>query len=404
MQSQPSTTLWSRLREGILGLRKPVAPEADAAKLEEALVRLRKEVPAPVFWLFGKTQSGKTSVVRTLTGADDAAIGNGFRPCTLTSRIYPFPSEAAPVVTFLDTRGVDEPSYDATEDIARFNEQAHLVLVTCRLKDFATGRVKESLARIRAADPSRPVVLVLTCLHEAYPQQQHPIPYPFDAGVYPPSVSDGPWPGDLIRLVREQTEEFRGLVDRVVPVDLTQADEGYAETEYGGAMLKQVLRETLPAAYRATFRRVVEVDPNQLNDEHKRARPVVLGYATLAATAAGLPLTNWLVVPNIQERMLAELAARSGRGGAATAFLEKVGGWSSRTNSRLRLTEFLRIVPVVGTAANIRMAGKTTYALGLAFITYLHETRLGHALTDAMIQKLYEKEFQMADTAWSTTT
>lgn len=387
-----------------MNLRSRPRVDADPAKLEAELEKLRKDVPAPVFWLFGKTQSGKTSVVRTLTGADDAAIGNGFRPCTRTSRMFPFPSDEAPVITFLDTRGVDEPSYDATEDIARFNDQAHLVLVTCRIKDFATGRLRESLSRIRSADPSRPVVLALTCLHEAYPQVQHPQPYPFDAGVYPPSVSDGDWPGDLIRLVREQTEEFRGLVDRVVPVDLTQADEGYVDTEYGGTMLKKVLRDTLPAAYRATFRRAVEVDPNQLDEDHTRARPVVLGYATLAATAAGLPLTNWLVVPNIQERMLAELAVRAGRTGAATAFLEKVGGWNSRTNSRLRLAEFLRIVPVIGTAANIRMAGKTTYALGLAFITFLHETRLGHALTDAMIQKLYEKEFHRADTAWNTKT
>ena len=404
MQSEPSTTLWNRLRNGIFGLQRPPSVAEDAATLERELIRLRKEVPAPVFWLFGKTQSGKTSVVRTLTGADDAAIGNGFRPCTRTSRMFPFPTEAAPVITFLDTRGVDEPDYDAGEDIARFNDHAHLVLVTCRLKDFATGRLQESLSRIRAADPSRPVVLALTCLHEAYPQQQHSQPYPFDAGIYPPSVGDGPWPGDLIRLVREQTAEFAGLVDRVVPVDLTQADEGYTDTEYGGAMLKRVLRDTLPSAYRATFRRVVDVDPNQLDDDHKRARPVVLGYATLAATAAGLPLTNWLVVPGIQERMLAELAARSGRGGAATDFLAKVGGWNSRTNSRLRLAEFLRIVPVVGTAANIRMAGRTTYALGQAFTTFLHETRLGHALTDAMIHKLYEKEFLMADTAWNTKT
>src|SRR4029453_3037866 len=85
---------------------------------------------APVFWLFGKTQSGKTSVVKYLTGATDAEVGEGFQPCTRTTRRYSFPEDEAPVITFLDTRGLDEPGYDAAEDIARFSAETHLVLVT----------------------------------------------------------------------------------------------------------------------------------------------------------------------------------------------------------------------------------------------------------------------------------
>src|SRR5262245_13385271 len=103
--SGPST--WKQAWHAVRGLWKPRTAVVD---LEPQLAELRAHVPAPVFWLFGKTQSGKTSVVRYLTGAEDAAIGNGFRPCTRTSRIYPFPTEEAPVLTFLDTRGVDEPS------------------------------------------------------------------------------------------------------------------------------------------------------------------------------------------------------------------------------------------------------------------------------------------------------
>ena len=52
---------------------------------------------APVFWLFGKTQSGKTSVVKYLTGATDAEIGEGFQPCTRTTRRYAFPEDDAPL-------------------------------------------------------------------------------------------------------------------------------------------------------------------------------------------------------------------------------------------------------------------------------------------------------------------
>src|SRR5436309_4499585 len=109
----------------------------DDPALARSLDHLRWHTPVPVLWLFGKTQSGKTSVIKCLTGAADAEIGEGFRPCTRTSRIYHFPTPDAPLVSFLDTRGLDEPGYDATEDIAQFNAEAHLVLVTIRLLDHA---------------------------------------------------------------------------------------------------------------------------------------------------------------------------------------------------------------------------------------------------------------------------
>lgn len=50
-------------------------PKADGieAKIEEVKQRL----PIPVFWLLGKTQSGKTSLIRALTGSNSAEIGNG---------------------------------------------------------------------------------------------------------------------------------------------------------------------------------------------------------------------------------------------------------------------------------------------------------------------------------------
>src|SRR5262245_35521565 len=148
------------------------------AEVHKHLEELRRRLPVPVFWLFGKTQSGKTTLVKFLTGADHAEIGQGFRPTTRFSRQYQFPTPEAPLVTFLDTRGLDEPGYDPQEDLARFNDTAHVVVVTVKAMDHAQENVLRHLKALRAAKPSRPVLLVLTCLHEAYPQQQHPLPYP----------------------------------------------------------------------------------------------------------------------------------------------------------------------------------------------------------------------------------
>src|SRR5207253_9549751 len=148
-------------------------------KLHEKLEEFRRKTPVPVFWLYGKTQSGKTSIIKYLTGADEAEIGQGFKPCTRYSRQYEFPTPEAPLLTFLDTRGVDEPGYDPREDLARFDAQAHVIVITAKVMDHALENLLEHFRPIRDSRKSRPVILVLTCLHEAYPQQQHPQPYPF---------------------------------------------------------------------------------------------------------------------------------------------------------------------------------------------------------------------------------
>src|SRR5262245_62281320 len=100
--------------------------------LEATLTELRGKTPAPAFWLVGKTQSGKTSIIKFLTAADDAVIGSGFRPTTKTTRRFEFPTPEAPLLAFLDTRGLDEPGYDPTKDIEVLDPLAHVVIVTAK--------------------------------------------------------------------------------------------------------------------------------------------------------------------------------------------------------------------------------------------------------------------------------
>src|SRR5436190_20561992 len=216
-------------------IKKLFSSSASDEQLQQKLDELRQKTPVPVFWLYGKTQSGKTSLIKFLTGADEAEIGQGFKPCTRYSRQYEFPTPEAPLLTFLDTRGVDEPGYDPREDLARFDQQAHLVIVTAKVMDHALENLLNHFRPIRHAQPHRPVVLVLTCLHEAYPQQQHPQPYPFTAADFlatkPKTASPPPsepandpaeLPGGvsepLPRSLNEQRQRFQGLFDRVVPI------------------------------------------------------------------------------------------------------------------------------------------------------------------------------------------
>src|SRR5262249_38730871 len=162
----------------------------------------------------------------------------GFQPCTRFSRFYDFPNAEAPLLRFLDTRGVDEPGYDPAEDMAKFGASAHVVIVTIKALDHAQENVAKHLAAIRAAQPTRPVLLTLTCLHEAYPQRQHVSPYPFAAApaaepfAVPVEALQLP---DLVRSLEAQRERFTRLVDYRVPVDLTKPEEGFDEPQYGGS-------------------------------------------------------------------------------------------------------------------------------------------------------------------------
>ena len=153
------------------------SPFTDEAFLEERK-RLLQQTPLPLFWLFGKTGSGKTSVIRYLTGADSASIGRGFRPETKFASRYDFPSSETPLLQFLDTRGLGEHGYDPVQDLEEFHREANLMMVTVRLKDTAQEVVLTALRQIRKKEPHRPVLLLLTCLHQTYPGQQHPSTHP----------------------------------------------------------------------------------------------------------------------------------------------------------------------------------------------------------------------------------
>ncbi|MCZ2343512.1 MAG: GTP-binding DUF697 domain-containing protein [Bacteroidales bacterium] len=379
--------------------------DAETSDLGPELAALKAQIPAPVIWLFGKTQSGKTSLIRLLTGAEDAAIGNGFQPCTRTSREYPFPTAELPVVRFLDTRGVEEPGYDPTEDLTQFDTLAHVLLVTVRVTDFAHGHLRESLRRIRAANPTRPVILVLSCLHEIEPTAQHPQPYPFDplaSAIGQPPVVVSAAPEVLLRLVREQAQQFEGLCDRIVPLDLTRPEEGYTDRTYGEAVLKRVLLASLPDAYRETMRRVAELTQALAEAHLKRAAPIIVKYSTLAATAGTIPVPflDLLLIPALQVRMVTDLATLYGQPWTARRFLETAASLGIGLVARQAVREVVKFIPFVGSAAGAAIAYASTYALGRAYCEYFEQVHQGHIPGPDAVKALYHEQFAAAEKMW----
>src|SRR5262249_30615071 len=208
---------------------------------------------------------------------------------------------------------------------SEFSSKAHLLVVTVKVLDHAQEHVVEHLRRIRASQPDRPVVLVLTCLHEAYPQQQHPQPYPFKVSRGQTVAAEGSTgPDALLRSLEEQQRRFAGLVDYVVPVDLTPPEEGFDDPNYGGNTLKDMLLEVLPSAYRQTLVSLTSAT-RELQDIFARlALPHILGYSSLAASVGALPVPglDLMLLPAIQTRMVSHLSQLYGQPLTAARFLE----------------------------------------------------------------------------------
>jgi uncharacterized protein (DUF697 family) len=365
--------------------------------LDRWFADLRRKAPVPVFWMLGRTQSGKTSIIKYLTSASQAEIGQGFKPCTRFSREYQFPTPEAPLITFLDTRGLDEPGYDAQEDLAKFNEHAHLILLTVKAMDHGQETLLATLPAIRKAAPHRPILLILTCLHEAYPQQQHPPRYPFDKGG---SESDVPEP--LARCLEEQRNRFGNLVDYIIAVDLTPPEEGFNDPNYGGEHLKATLLEALPAAYRQTLLSLEEASQGLKDIHARRALPYILGYSTIGATAGAIPIpwVDLFILPGIQTRMIFHLAQLYGQPLSARRFLELAGTLGLGMALRQATRELMKLIPIVGSVAGGALGGASTYALGKAFCFYYEAVLKGHVPSAEDLKGYYHEQLVQAEQFW----
>lgn len=373
-----------------------------AEDLRQARANLLQASPVPVFWLIGKTGSGKSSVVRYLTGAEQAEIGSGFRPQTQHTSQYDFPSAELPILSFLDTRGLGEAGYECADDIAELSDRAHLVLVTVRLTDHAVESIIEPLRALRKERRDRPVVLVVTCLHEAYPRKDHQTPDPFsfdDKGYLI-------WQDlrlEVDQHLTQQLKRFDDLFDVAVPVDLTQPDDGFQDPHYGGDRLKQALADQLPAAYRQTFLNLEDVMGSLRSLHHEQATPYILSAATLAASAAAVPLP-WIdmpVVAGVQTELIRRLAKLYGRDFDWDEFLPLAGAVGGRLAIRQALREPLKIIPFVGAAVNSALAFATTYGLGQACLWYYGEKLAGHSPTKAEVNAVMKEEIEIARKLWS---
>jgi len=407
----PSTKSKSRMalfdyfrRPGFESLKSQIlAPKVDDEKLNDCLKRIRSQLPVPVIWLMGKTQSGKTSLIRALTGNSRAEIGNGFVPCTRTSSLYAYPTEEDCLIRFLDTRGLGEVSYDPSEDMAWCEGQAHLLVVVVKAMDHAQEPIVRAVEAVKKRHPLWPVIVLQTSLHEGYPRRdsQHVMPYPFPADTTTPIPASVP--EDLARSLARQRQLFQGPLYRsspaqFVPVDFTLPEDGFEPVDYGLEACWRAIEQALPQGFRGMIEQFRE-GRQDLRDMHLRlAHPHIISYALAAGAAAAVPvpLVDVPLVIALQAKMVHTIASIYNQELTKQRLAEIASGMGVGFAGRLGLRELAKFIPWVGSALAAGYSAASTYALGRTLCSYFSHVLAGDVPSQERFRELFDEEFKQA--------
>jgi len=382
--------LWRSWTEQIL---TPRIPEAE---LNAKLAEVRQLLPIPVFWLLGKAQSGKTSIISTLTGASSAEVGNGFQPCTQTARFFDFPDSQSAFIRFLDTRGLAEIHYDPTDDMAWCEQQSHLLIIVVKAMDHQQDSVLEAAQAVRKLHPDWPIIVAQTCLHEGYPNRdmEHIQPYAFEGVPFAPGV-----PPDLARSLLKQRQAFANLNAHFVALDFTLPEDGYVPVDYGVDALWRAIEDIWPQGLRNLL---VERDNRQLlNDDYAhKAHPHIIGYALCAGAAAALPLpaASLATATAIQAKLFHSIASIYGLKLTSKSVAEVGSAVGLSVLAGMGWRELTKLIPGYGQTIALGVdslyTAAVTYALGRVFCQYFADTQRGHAFSTQVLRELYREESQ----------
>lgn len=365
-------------------------------QIASILEKMRAELPTTEAWLIGKPQSGKSSVVRGLTGVSADIIGQGFRPHTQHTQRYAYPSADLPLLLFTDTVGLGDVDRDVAniiqelqDDLAQQARGARIVLITVKVNDFALNTLHQILQEVRVQHPTIPVVLVVTCLHELYAAGVEHSPYP------PTQIS-------VQRAFNELKRSFDGLYDAAVLIDFTLEEDGYLPVFYGLDALLHVLSEQLPEAESNAIYQLLDQTheaTTQLGTIYRDvARRYISAFAVIAATLAAVPLpfATMPAITVLQVSMIVALGQLYGQrlsvsqaGGVASTI---AGGFVAQAVGR----ELIKLVPGFGSVIAASWAAAYTWALGEGACVYFGDLMGGKKPDPKRIQAVMQEAFKSA--------
>ena len=390
----------------------------DEEKLRGILEQVRSELPTTEAILMGKPQTGKSSVVRALTGGDATMVGQGFRPHTQHTTRYAYPNDDLPLLTFVDTVGLGDGRQSAESIVQELVQElsaaiegqsdqnqrgegqrgegqtgrisSRILIVTVKVGDFATDSLRTMVRAMRSRFPQVPCLLAMTCLHEVYPAQtlQHP--------PYPPESQPGH--ESVARAASQVRADFAGLFDASVLVDFTLDEDEFDPVLYGLDAFVAAIGDLLPEAESRAIAQLVQhrdVSP-QLGDLYRSVgRRVIVPFSVVAGTCAAvpLPLATMPVLTGIQISMMTVLGRLYGQvltpGQAGGLVSTIAGGFLAQTIGR----ELVKLIPGFGSVIAASWATAYTWALGEAACVYFGDLMGGKTPDPKRIQQVMKTSF-----------
>jgi len=368
-------------------------------QIAEILDRVRSELPTTEALLIGKPQTGKSSIVRGLTGGSAEIVGQGFRPHTQHTERYAYPSEDLPLLIFTDTVGLGDVQQDTDQIIEELAQElegetvgARVLILTVKINDFATDSLRQVVQKLRQKYPQVPCLLAITCLHELYPGEveNHP-PYPPEFESLQRAAS----------AIEEGLKGDRALEpDRVILIDFTLEEDGYTPVFYGLEQLRDTLGDLLPEAEsRAIYQLLDQGVGKQLGNLYRDVgRRYIGAFSIMAATAAAVPLpfATMPVLTALQVSMVGVLGKLYGQtlsvsqaGGLVSAI---AGGFLAQAIGR----ELVKFIPGFGSAIAASWAAAYTFALGETACVYFGDLMGGKKPDPSKIQSVMREAFQGA--------
>ncbi len=399
--TSPPAGWWENLRDRTNQLR-PARQlsrwfNVDDDKVAEILAEVRQQLPTTEALLIGKPQSGKSSIVRGLTGVSADIVGQGFKPHTQHTQRYAYPSDDLPLLIFTDTVGLGDLAQatdtiiaELVDDLSSSTSKGRILILTVKINDFATDSLRQITVRLRQQFPTVPCLLAVTCSHEIYPPSQtnHP--------PYPPDLDDITRPFEAIRA------DFEALVDRTVLLDFTLEEDGFDPVFYGLEALRDALADLLPEAEAQALYQLLDEQAeaaNQLGTLYRDVgRHYISAFAVIAATlgAVPLPFATMPVLTALQVSMVGLLGKLYGQtlspsqaGGLISAI---TGGFFAQAVGR----ELIKFIPGLGSVVAASWAAAYTWALGEGACVYFGDLLGGKKPDPQKIQTAMKEAFAVA--------
>lgn len=399
----------------------------DDAEVQALLAQVRATLPTTQVLLVGKAQTGKSSIIRAMTGATPQIIGQGFRPHTTHTQRYVYPTEDLPLLQFIDTVGLGEGLRDPQSLVDELDgllrsrvvakpessptpsPRVSIIVVTAKITDFALQSLFELIQQLRQQHPQVPCLLAVTCAHDLYPRsiENHP-PYPPDiaevqrafAAIQEQFQSTRvDLLGHLNPFKPEATQEK--LWQRSVLIDFTLEEDGFDPVFYGLEAFVEALSELLPTAEAQVMHQLLDQAAvgDQIGAIYRNAgRRYIAPFSIMAATLAAVPLpfATMPVLTALQVSMVSLLGKLYGQtvspsqaGGIASAI---AGGFLAQLLGR----ELVKFIPGFGSVVAASWAGAYTWALGEGACVYFGDVMGGRKPDPQKIQQAMQDSFKQA--------